>query len=44
MNAIQTATVAAAKAESPEQVIEINNLRKGFGTAGSIKKCVVTTF
>jgi phospholipid/cholesterol/gamma-HCH transport system ATP-binding protein len=32
MNTIQTATVATAKVESPRQVIEINNLRKGFGT------------
>jgi len=32
MNTIQTATVDMAKAESPKQVIEINNLRKGFGT------------
>jgi len=32
MNTIQTATAAMAKAESPKQVIEINNLRKGFGT------------
>ena len=32
MNTIQTATVSTAKAESPGQVIEINNLRKGFGT------------
>ena len=32
MNATPTATVVSAKTESPEQVIEINNLRKGFGT------------
>jgi phospholipid/cholesterol/gamma-HCH transport system ATP-binding protein len=32
MNATQTATVASAKADKPKQVIEINNLRKGFGT------------
>jgi phospholipid/cholesterol/gamma-HCH transport system ATP-binding protein len=32
MNTVQTTTVASAKAESPGQVIEINNLRKGFGT------------
>jgi phospholipid/cholesterol/gamma-HCH transport system ATP-binding protein len=32
MNAIQTETVTSAKAESPQMVIEINNLRKGFGT------------
>jgi phospholipid/cholesterol/gamma-HCH transport system ATP-binding protein len=32
MNTIQTATVVSTKAESPKQVIEINNLRKGFGT------------
>ncbi len=32
MNTTQTAAVVAAKTESPEQVIEINNLRKGFGT------------
>ena len=28
----QSETVASARAESPEQVIEVNNLRKGFGT------------
>ena len=27
----QSETVASARAESPEQVIEVNNLRKGFG-------------
>lgn len=32
MNATQTAAVVSARSESPEQVIEINNLRKGFGT------------
>ncbi len=32
MNTTQTAAVVSAKTESPEQVIEINNLRKGFGT------------
>ena len=32
MNATQTATVVSAGTERPEQVIEINNLRKGFGT------------
>ena len=32
MSATQTATVVSARAENPEQVIEINNLRKGFGT------------
>jgi phospholipid/cholesterol/gamma-HCH transport system ATP-binding protein len=32
MNATQTATVDYARTENPEQVIEINNLRKGFGT------------
>jgi phospholipid/cholesterol/gamma-HCH transport system ATP-binding protein len=32
MNATQTSAVASAKTASPEQVIEINNLRKGFGT------------
>jgi len=32
MNATQTSAVVSAKTESPEQVIEINNLRKGFGT------------
>ncbi len=32
MNGTLTATVVSAKTESPEQVIEINNLRKGFGT------------
>jgi phospholipid/cholesterol/gamma-HCH transport system ATP-binding protein len=32
MNAAQTSAVVSAKTESPEQVIEINNLRKGFGT------------
>jgi phospholipid/cholesterol/gamma-HCH transport system ATP-binding protein len=32
MNTIQTATVTVAREESPRQVIEINNLRKGFGT------------
>lgn len=32
MNATPTATVVSVKTESPEQVIEINNLRKGFGT------------
>ncbi len=32
MNTTQTATVDPVKAENPRQVIEINNLRKGFGT------------
>jgi len=32
MNATQTADVVSARTENPEQVIEINNLRKGFGT------------
>jgi phospholipid/cholesterol/gamma-HCH transport system ATP-binding protein len=32
MNATQTITVASTKAESPNRVIEIKNLRKGFGT------------
>ncbi len=32
MNTTQTASVASSKTESPQQVIEINNLRKGFGT------------
>src|SRR5665811_2076590 len=32
MNETQTATSVSAKAENPRQVIEINNLRKGFGT------------
>ena len=32
MNATQTATVVSARTENPEQVIEVNNLRKGFGT------------
>jgi phospholipid/cholesterol/gamma-HCH transport system ATP-binding protein len=32
MNTIQPATVAPVKAESLKQVIEINNLRKGFGS------------
>jgi phospholipid/cholesterol/gamma-HCH transport system ATP-binding protein len=32
MNTIQTATVSPAKTESPKRVIEIKNLRKGFGT------------
>ena len=32
MNATQTETVVSAKAETPKQVIEINNLRKGFGS------------
>ncbi len=32
MNTIQTATVSPATAESPERVVEIKNLRKGFGT------------
>lgn len=32
MSATQTAVIDSAGAESPEQVIEINNLRKGFGT------------
>jgi phospholipid/cholesterol/gamma-HCH transport system ATP-binding protein len=32
MNETQTATITSAKAENPKQVIEINNLRKGFGT------------
>lgn len=32
MNTVQTATVATVKTESPKQVIEINNLKKGFGT------------
>jgi len=31
MNTIQTATITATKEESPKQVIEINNLKKGFG-------------
>jgi len=31
MNATQTVTVASVKTENPKQVIEINNLRKGFG-------------
>ena len=32
MNTLQTATVATEKAGSPDHVIEIINLRKGFGT------------
>ncbi|MDQ1296561.1 MAG: phospholipid/cholesterol/gamma-HCH transport system ATP-binding protein [Bacteroidota bacterium] len=32
MNPVQTVTVSSSKIESPKQVIEINNLRKGFGT------------
>ena len=32
MSATPIATVVSAGAESPEQVIEVNNLRKGFGT------------
>jgi phospholipid/cholesterol/gamma-HCH transport system ATP-binding protein len=32
MNSTQTATVVSDRAESHEQVIEVSNLRKGFGT------------
>lgn len=32
MSGTQTAAVDSVRAESPEQVIEVNNLRKGFGT------------
>ena len=32
MNATQTSAFVSARTENPEQVIEINNLRKGFGT------------
>lgn len=32
MSAIQSAAVASVIAESPDQMIEVNNLRKGFGT------------
>ncbi len=32
MNSVQTATVDPVRSEYPKQVIEINNLKKGFGT------------
>jgi phospholipid/cholesterol/gamma-HCH transport system ATP-binding protein len=37
MNTIQTATVTATKVESSKPVIEINNLKKGFGTEHVLK-------
>lgn len=37
MNAPQTATIVSAKPESRKQVIEINNLRKGFGNQEVLK-------
>jgi phospholipid/cholesterol/gamma-HCH transport system ATP-binding protein len=38
MDATQTSTVDSVKAESYKQVIEINNLRKGFGEQEVLKK------
>ena len=32
MNTALTSTVSSAEAEYPKQIIEINNLKKGFGT------------
>ena len=44
MNATQTATIASAKTQSYKQVIEINNLRKGFGKQEVIKNVSLQLF
>ncbi|MGA2406547.1 MAG: ATP-binding cassette domain-containing protein [Bacteroidales bacterium] len=44
MNPIQTAAVTPAKMKSSRQVIEINNLRKGFGTQEVLKNVSLKLF
>jgi phospholipid/cholesterol/gamma-HCH transport system ATP-binding protein len=44
MNSIQTAAVTRAKMKSSKQVIEINNLRKGFGTQEVLKNVSLKLF
>jgi phospholipid/cholesterol/gamma-HCH transport system ATP-binding protein len=44
MNPIQTAAVIPAKMKSSRQVIEINNLRKGFGTQEVLKNVSLKLF
>jgi ABC-type transport system involved in resistance to organic solvents, ATPase component len=44
MNPIQTTANTAAKTKSREQVIEINNLRKGFGTQEVLKNVSLQLF
>jgi phospholipid/cholesterol/gamma-HCH transport system ATP-binding protein len=44
MNISQTATIATAKIESPEKVIEINNLRKEFGSQEVLKNVTLQLF
>src|ERR1035437_2568530 len=44
MNPIQTTANTAAKTKSREQVIDINNLRKGFGTQEVLKNVSLQLF
>jgi phospholipid/cholesterol/gamma-HCH transport system ATP-binding protein len=44
MNPLQNEAVSQAKTESPEQVIEINNLRKGFGPQEVLKNVSLQLF
>ena len=44
MNAIQTEVIASTKLKNNKQVIEINNLRKGFGTQEVLKNVSLQLF
>ncbi len=44
MNTTQTATITSAKTDSHKQVIEINNLRKGFGKQEVLKNVSLQLF